>query len=350
MPPRLLVRQCLGLTAAESIASHGLATRLPLSVRIAARRSITSNEKPLPKAQKGEKGPTEEQLPHVSEEAAATAQVVGEGGPELEQGTPVEEVLKRDEKAQENAPKVLQDDVKSPSSFKGSRPYSTSSRQQAQEVMDPVSPRIEEQTSPMMDPISSSIQREGHVFGLPTLPLPSKMHLKRRYDPIVHQVTNLLMRDGKLSNAQRHMAMILERLRTAAPPSTNPQRPLLPGAPPPSHLPLNPVLYLTLAIDSVAPLMRIRSQKGAAGGGVALQIPVPLGLRQRRRIAVNWILDAVSKRRSKGSGRSMFANKVADELISIVEGKSGVWEKRGSIHRLGVNARANLGFGNVRRR
>ena len=79
------------------------------------------------------------------------------------------------------------------------------------------------------------------------------------------------------------MALILQHLRTSPIPTINPQRPLLPGAPPPSHLPLNPILYLTLAIDSVAPLMRIRSQRGAAGGGVALQIPVPLGLRQRRR-------------------------------------------------------------------
>ena len=145
------------------------------------------------------------------------------------------------------------------------------------------------------------------------------------------------------------MAMILEKLLTAPPPSTDPRHPLLPGAPPTTHLPLNPILYLTLAIDSVAPLLRIRSQRGAAGGGVALQIPIPLNLRQRRRTAVMWILDAASKRRSKSSGRTMFAHKVADELISIVEGKSGVWDKRGGVHRLGVAARANLSFGNRRR-
>lgn len=144
--------------------------------------------------------------------------------------------------------------------------------------------------------------------------------------------------------------MILERLRTASPPSA-PQRPLLPGSPPTSHLPLNPILYLTLAIDSVAPLMRMRSQKGAAGGGVALQIPVPLSLRQRRRTAIMWILDAASKKRNtKGSGRTMFAYKVADELVSIVDGKSGVWDKRGGVHRLGVSARANLSSGPRRRR
>ena len=141
------------------------------------------------------------------------------------------------------------------------------------------------------------------------------------------------------------MAMILTHLRTASSPSVNPTRPLVPGAPPASHLPLNPVLYLTLAIDSVAPLLRIRSQKGAAGGGVALQIPIPLGLRQRRRQAVMWILDAASKRQSNGSGKGGFAKKVAEEIVSVVEGRSGVWDRRGGIHKLCIAARANLGLG-----
>ena len=145
------------------------------------------------------------------------------------------------------------------------------------------------------------------------------------------------------------MAMILERLRTAPPPTSDPRRPLIPGAPPANHLPLNPVLYLTLAIDSVAPLFRIRSQKGAAGGGVALQIPIPLHLRQRRRTAMMWILDVASKKRTKGSGRTMFAHKIADELIAIVEGKSNVWERRNALHKLGIAARANLSFGSRRR-
>ena len=143
--------------------------------------------------------------------------------------------------------------------------------------------------------------------------------------------------------------MILERLRTAAPPTSDPRRPLIPGSPPANHLPLNPILYLTLAIDSVAPLLRIRSQRGAAGGGVALQIPIPLNVRQRRRTAVMWILDVVAKKRTRGSGRTMFAHKIADELISIVEGKSAVWERRNAVHKLGIAARANMSFGKRRR-
>jgi small subunit ribosomal protein S7 len=138
------------------------------------------------------------------------------------------------------------------------------------------------------------------------------------------------------------MALILQHLRTSPIPTINPARPLLPGAPPPSHLPLNPVLYLILAIDSIAPLMRIRAQKGAAGGGVALQIPVPLHLRQRRRTAVEWILAAASKRRNVGSGKGSFAQRVAQELIAVVEGRSSIWERRNAIHKLGVAARANI--------
>ena len=65
--------------------------QIPLCLRL-QKRSITADEKPLPKAETSGPGPNQEQLPHVSEEAATTGKVTGEGGPELEQGTPVEEV------------------------------------------------------------------------------------------------------------------------------------------------------------------------------------------------------------------------------------------------------------------
>jgi small subunit ribosomal protein S7 len=43
----------------------------------------------------------------------------------------------------------------------------------------------------------------GHKYELPDLPLPPDGNLKYRYDPVVSQVTNLLMKDGKKSVAQR---------------------------------------------------------------------------------------------------------------------------------------------------
>jgi hypothetical protein len=43
----------------------------------------------------------------------------------------------------------------------------------------------------------------GHKYPLPKLPLASDANLKYRYDPVVQLITNLMMRDGKLSVAQR---------------------------------------------------------------------------------------------------------------------------------------------------
>ena len=49
----------------------------------------------------------------------------------------------------------------------------------------------------------SAIESQGHIFGLPELPIPARAHLKHRYDPIVEQLTSLIMKSGKLGVAQR---------------------------------------------------------------------------------------------------------------------------------------------------
>jgi len=287
-------------------------------------------------AQDRSQKPSSEPIEHVSEEAAKTAQIMGEQGPDVNQGTPVEDIVRGDKEAQKHLPKVMQDALKQGNKTptpKGSRSYSTMTTQSSQ-GMDMGLVDFEAASKLPVTP--------GLKFEAPTLPLPQDGHVKHRYDPVVEQVTNLLMRHGKKSVAQRQMSVVLQHLRTSPIPTINPARPLLPGAPPPSHLPLNPILYLTLAIDSVAPLLRIRAQKGAAGGGVALQIPVPLSKRQRRRTAIEWILGAASKRRNVGSGKNSLGQRVAQEMISVIEGKSGVWDKRNGIHKLGVAARANI--------
>ena len=71
-------------------------TTRPLSIRLTPRRGITANEKPLPEADNASKDPNQEQLPHVSEEAGATSEIMGEKTkPEAEeQGTPVQEVCR----------------------------------------------------------------------------------------------------------------------------------------------------------------------------------------------------------------------------------------------------------------
>jgi small subunit ribosomal protein S7 len=52
-----------------------------------------------------------------------------------------------------------------------------------------------------LDPFDPTLV--GHKYGLPDLPIPANMRAKYRYDPVVLQMTKLIMRDGKLSKAQR---------------------------------------------------------------------------------------------------------------------------------------------------
>ena len=106
-------------------------------------------------------------------------------------------MLSRDKKAQDNAPKVMQEEAKSKSP-KGSRAFSTSTRRRAQEIIS-------------QEPTEMQVfgEGQGHMFGLPELPLPSNLHIKHRYDPVIEQVTNLIMRSGKLSQAQRVRPSVL---------------------------------------------------------------------------------------------------------------------------------------------
>jgi small subunit ribosomal protein S7 len=138
------------------------------------------------------------------------------------------------------------------------------------------------------------------------------------------------------------MALLLNFLRSSPPPIISPKFPLLPGTPPPAHLPLNPVLYLTIAIDSVSPLVHVRYLKGLGGGGTSLEVPAPLAVRQRRRMAIKWLLDVVEKKPSRGSGRAQLANRLSEEVIAIVEGRSSLWDRRDQAHKQSTAARANL--------
>jgi ribosomal protein S7 len=132
------------------------------------------------------------------------------------------------------------------------------------------------------------------------------------------------------------MEIILNHLRTSSPPKLDPRRRLLTALPAP-QLPLNPVVYLNILVDSIAPLIKIRQQKGLTGGGASVPMPVPLSVRQRRRTAIMWILSTADKRKD-----SQWAMRVANELTSIAEGRSGVWEKREQVHKIGVAGRTNL--------
>ena len=113
-----------------------------------------------------------------------------------------EQVLERDG-GKDKAPQAIKQDMETPGSAKnskpsGSRSFSTSTRRRATDV---------EMSSQAADSMPISLQYPdaglGHKFALPDI---SKMarhdNFKKRYDPVVEQVTKSLMRHGKLAKAQ----------------------------------------------------------------------------------------------------------------------------------------------------
>lgn len=138
------------------------------------------------------------------------------------------------------------------------------------------------------------------------------------------------------------MSIILDQLRTAPAPQPHPRRRLV-ASPNHATLPLNPVQYLNIIVNSVAPLLKIKSYSGLAGGGKALAVPEPLRLPQRRRLAIKWIIDASQKRRD-----SNLANRVAQEIVAVAEGRSSVWDRREQLHKIAMGCRANLALVEIR--
>ena len=250
MPPRLNILSVPRATA--------LRTRTPIHTTrsnllrpTACRTYASDRSSALPPAEGEEaKGPNMSQQEHVSEEAAKMAKITGSEGPDLDVGTPVQDILKEDPEARKDAPQVMKDSIKAkqPSPKPQTRSFSTMTRRQQELVpqsgADALPPMMagmsldaftgmsimpETNTVPA---ISTGVPEEttGHKWPLPSLPLPSNMHKDYRYDPVIKQITNLMMKDGKLSVAQRNMSMVLQYLRTASPPTYSASRPLLPGA------------------------------------------------------------------------------------------------------------------------
>jgi small subunit ribosomal protein S7 len=98
-------------------------------------------------------------------------------------------VVKNDESAKENLPKVLKEDLNS-TRPKGTRSFSTIARQHME--MTSLEPQA-----------SSNIPITNDEAPAPGIPIPRDLMMKHRYDPLVEQMTNLIMRDGKKATAQR---------------------------------------------------------------------------------------------------------------------------------------------------
>ncbi|KAL2797133.1 ribosomal protein S7 domain-containing protein [Aspergillus keveii] len=361
MPP--LLNLFAARTAVPALRVSAAAPRVSLSAAASKSHSALSQRRWNSSGSDGKKESEEAQraatsMPHVSEEAAEVSRIMDKekrcdgvpSTPELQQGTMVSEILSRDKEAAKHAPKVFQDQIKKAQS--GSRSFSTSARRGQLEEQKPSGGDANADASDaaqaaMVQSMIAQVTEQAHAAQHELAPglkfpapetLPRTENYRSRYEPLLEQFTKMMMRDGKLGIAEKNMNFILDHLRSSPPPNLNPRRPLLPGGPPAPQLPLNPVKYLTLIIDSVAPIIKNKPMKGFTGGGASVPIPVPLAERQRRRAAIKWILDASDKRRD-----TKFAQRVANELVAVAEGRSGVWDRRDLVYKVGIQGRALVG-------
>ncbi|CZT25082.1 uncharacterized protein RCC_10810 [Ramularia collo-cygni] len=161
-------------------------TNAVIGVKRPAHRSFADKKSAdLPAADQDAVGPNMQQQEHVSEEAAKMAKVQGGEGPDMSQGTPVQDILKKEKDTRKNAPQVIKDDIKSgkPPAKPSTRTFSTLARRQMEVTpssgagsLDPsMMPSAAQQAQYTADlDASSSLPEEtkGHKFPLPDLPLP----------------------------------------------------------------------------------------------------------------------------------------------------------------------------------
>lgn len=134
-----------------------------------------------------------------------------------------------------------------------------------------------------------------------------------RQNPIVSQLVNTIMRDGKKARAQRLVSDALADIRL----KTN----------------TDPLLVLTEAIESASPMLKLTSAKK---GSKVIHVPTALRERQSRRKAIVWILEGASKRPEK-----TFEARLSGELLSVINGASSALTKKNSLHKLALANRAN---------
>lgn len=109
-------------------------------------------------------------------------------------------MAKGDKELLDKLPKVMKDALKSKTQNtppKGSRSYSTTTSMIGGSGADMAGMDLSAISASMAPTVP------GAKFELPALPLPQGSNYKRRYDPVVDQFTNLLMRHGQKSVAQR---------------------------------------------------------------------------------------------------------------------------------------------------
>ena len=135
--------------------------------------------------------------------------------------------------------------------------------------------------------------------------------------PLVTQVINKVMSDGKKSVAEQIVYDALTRIGEKT------------GKP--------PVEVLEQAVKSVTPVLEVKSRRV---GGANYQVPVEVPQRRARTLAVRWLVDYARERREKG-----MVDKLAAEILDALNQQGGAFKRKDDLYRM---AQANKAFAHYR--
>ena len=147
----------------------------------------------------------------------------------------------------------------------------------------------------------------------PRLPGPDPVYS----NPLVTQVINKVMTQGKKSTAEKIVYDALETVGTKT------------GRP--------PVEVLEQAVKTVTPVLEVKSRRV---GGANYQVPVEVPQRRARTLAVRWLVSYARDRREKG-----MSERLANEILDALNSQGGAWKRKDDVYRM---AQANKAFAHYR--
>ena len=135
--------------------------------------------------------------------------------------------------------------------------------------------------------------------------------------PIVTQLVNRVLVDGKKSVAQAIVYGSLEGVRTKTD--------------------QDPVVVLKRALDNIRPTLEVRSRRV---GGATYQVPVEVRSVRRQALGIRWLISAAQERNEK-----TMTERLSAELLDASNGRGNAVKKREDVHRM---AEANRAFAHYR--
>ncbi len=130
--------------------------------------------------------------------------------------------------------------------------------------------------------------------------------------PVVTQLVNKILQDGKKQTAQRIVYTALEGCRDKT------------GT--------DPVVTLKRALDNVKPALEVRSRRV---GGATYQVPVEVRGNRSMTLALRWLVTYAQQRREK-----TMAERLMNEILDASNGLGAAVKRREDTHKMAESNRA----------